>query len=369
MLQEAKQICYDQAQHAIHLIFWTREMASKWSAEFTSISFRNRRFPIRNVHNEQIFLQIKNNVWGRQIGADGIRNESPRERYHVRLLNFSRYMDEAAIDSYIQGKFSRTQLKKHLREISRSTSALDSRLETKYWGTTTTLRLLTKLLDRKVFVVLTRNGAENASYQIFEPAEVKIEGVTFSSAKERNYCSGKPNAWMKELQRASKAGQEDNQSPIVLHYNGNHYSQLKFEVTQAVWGEKEENDEGSMEVDGASEEAYDVLQDQNGNEEQETEDANMEDARATTSTLQEHEREDIKQFGGNRKHGLLAFPTAGLAGIAPGKHKNTERSGSILARYGSDLGKRIRSITGNDRKMARGVKVYWSDLNEHDVPI
>ncbi|OWZ22316.1 hypothetical protein PHMEG_0003009 [Phytophthora megakarya] len=29
LLKEAKQICYDRGQHAIHLIFWTREMADK----------------------------------------------------------------------------------------------------------------------------------------------------------------------------------------------------------------------------------------------------------------------------------------------------------------------------------------------------
>lgn len=33
MLQEAKQICYDEGQHAIHIICWTRELAAKWSTD------------------------------------------------------------------------------------------------------------------------------------------------------------------------------------------------------------------------------------------------------------------------------------------------------------------------------------------------
>ncbi|EEY58935.1 uncharacterized protein PITG_11945 [Phytophthora infestans T30-4] len=79
MLQEAKQICYDEGQHAIHIICWTRELAAKWSTVFTSLQF-----------------------------PDGILNEQPRDRYHIRLLNISRFMDEAAIDMFLQAHFSGT---------------------------------------------------------------------------------------------------------------------------------------------------------------------------------------------------------------------------------------------------------------------
>ncbi|KAG1685271.1 hypothetical protein DVH05_009639, partial [Phytophthora capsici] len=110
MLQEAKQICYDQGQHAVHLFFWTREMATKWSKEFSLLSFRNRKFPLRNVHDDEQTTPVENDqrskiVWSRQVGADGIKNELARDRYHVRLLNLSRFLDESAIDAYIQQNF------------------------------------------------------------------------------------------------------------------------------------------------------------------------------------------------------------------------------------------------------------------------
>ncbi|OWZ18258.1 LOW QUALITY PROTEIN: hypothetical protein PHMEG_0007685 [Phytophthora megakarya] len=118
MLREAKQICYDQGQRAIHIIFWTREMASKWSREFSTLLFRNRRFPLRNMHEQESSAAIETAqrssvVWARQLGADGIRNELPRERYHVRLLYLSRYLDEAAIDAYIQANFTGTYYTSH----------------------------------------------------------------------------------------------------------------------------------------------------------------------------------------------------------------------------------------------------------------
>ncbi|ETM03820.1 hypothetical protein L917_00008, partial [Phytophthora nicotianae] len=47
-------------------------------------------------------------VWNRQVGADGLRNELPRDRYHVRLINLSRFLDEAATDAYIQKRFQGT---------------------------------------------------------------------------------------------------------------------------------------------------------------------------------------------------------------------------------------------------------------------
>ncbi|ETP55445.1 hypothetical protein F442_00010 [Phytophthora nicotianae P10297] len=113
MLQEAKQICYDQGQHAIHLIFWTREMAAKCSQQFRSLTFRNRRFPLVNAHEIEQPVQTKTEsrsmaVWNRQVGADGLRNELPRDRYHVRLINLSRFLDEAATDAYIQKRFQGT---------------------------------------------------------------------------------------------------------------------------------------------------------------------------------------------------------------------------------------------------------------------
>ncbi|EGZ16872.1 hypothetical protein PHYSODRAFT_461854, partial [Phytophthora sojae] len=79
MLRETKQVCYDEGRHAVHLIFWMRELATKWSAVFHSLPFR--------------------------IGTDGIHDEQPRERYHVRLLNVSRFLNESAFDAFIQRQF------------------------------------------------------------------------------------------------------------------------------------------------------------------------------------------------------------------------------------------------------------------------
>ncbi|KAE8984390.1 hypothetical protein PR002_g22958, partial [Phytophthora rubi] len=113
LLHDTKQICYDRISHAIHLIFWTREQATTWSKAFKTLPFRNRVFRLQNEHPEVLPGTIDNNnrstsVWGRQVGADGVRNEMKRDRYHVRLLNISRFIDEAAVDTYIQQQFDGT---------------------------------------------------------------------------------------------------------------------------------------------------------------------------------------------------------------------------------------------------------------------
>ncbi|KAE8885379.1 hypothetical protein PF003_g30581 [Phytophthora fragariae] len=113
LLQAAKQVYYDRKVHAVHIIFWTRELAAKWSQEIKSLPFRNRTFPLINGHPEDTFSSSpgavdSTEVWKRQIGADGVKNENPRDRYHIRLLNVSRCMDEAAIDAYIRQNFHGT---------------------------------------------------------------------------------------------------------------------------------------------------------------------------------------------------------------------------------------------------------------------
>lgn len=111
MLGETKQVCYNPQQHSVHLFFWTRESSSKWSQVFKSIPFRNRRFLLVNPRPmdgdpRDTPAQRRSRTWGRQVGLDGIRNEQRHERYRVKLLNVSRFMDEATLDAFIRSKFN-----------------------------------------------------------------------------------------------------------------------------------------------------------------------------------------------------------------------------------------------------------------------
>eukprot|EP00644_Phytophthora_capsici_P008439 jgi/Phyca11/114337/e_gw1.26.138.1 len=86
------------------------EQPNEEKEDFSLLSFRNRKFPLRNVHDDEQTTPVENDqrskiVWSRQVGADGIKNELARDRYHVRLLNLSRFLDESAIDAYIQQNF------------------------------------------------------------------------------------------------------------------------------------------------------------------------------------------------------------------------------------------------------------------------
>ncbi|KAF1786301.1 hypothetical protein GQ600_368 [Phytophthora cactorum] len=89
LLKEAKQVYYDRNLHAVHIIFWTRELAAKCSRELHSLPFRNRTFTLRNEHEamenltetDWLVQQVAKADWGR------------------------RSMDEAAIDAYIRKHF------------------------------------------------------------------------------------------------------------------------------------------------------------------------------------------------------------------------------------------------------------------------
>ncbi|EGZ25883.1 hypothetical protein PHYSODRAFT_372842, partial [Phytophthora sojae] len=81
-----------------------------------------------------------------------------------------------------------------------TTSELAAYIDYRYWGTEVTLRLLAKIIQREIFVVVAPSGLDDASYLIFQPDEVENLGETFSSVKERNYEGKKPKGWIKRLQ-------------------------------------------------------------------------------------------------------------------------------------------------------------------------
>ncbi|EGZ27283.1 hypothetical protein PHYSODRAFT_389141, partial [Phytophthora sojae] len=68
-----------------------------------------------------------------------------------------------------------------------TTSKLAAYIDYRYWGTEVTLRLLAKILQREIFVVVAPLGLGDVNYQIFQPTEAAKSGETFSSVKERNY--------------------------------------------------------------------------------------------------------------------------------------------------------------------------------------
>ncbi|OWZ18257.1 hypothetical protein PHMEG_0007684 [Phytophthora megakarya] len=104
--------------------------------------------------------------------------EFPHEQRANELVGLAIREEEATSDN--PPKFTAQQSEQHFREhlaqLGKSNSKLDSTLPTRYWGTSTTLRMAAKILQRSIFVVLARNGWDNASYEIFEPTEVKMGG-------------------------------------------------------------------------------------------------------------------------------------------------------------------------------------------------
>eukprot|EP00644_Phytophthora_capsici_P015909 jgi/Phyca11/122996/e_gw1.49.242.1 len=111
MLGETKQVCYNAQQHSVHLIYWTREAANKWADVYKSITFRNRRFLLVNVHPAEITedgsaAEQAARVWGRQVGRDGVLNARQHDRYKIKLLNVSRFIDEPGLDAFLRSKFT-----------------------------------------------------------------------------------------------------------------------------------------------------------------------------------------------------------------------------------------------------------------------
>ncbi|ETP01139.1 hypothetical protein F441_21571, partial [Phytophthora nicotianae CJ01A1] len=202
---------------------------------------------------------------------------------------------------------SRDELKSYIKELSRTSSKLESTLEYRYWGTDITMRMLAKILHRQIFLVAAPKGLAKAIYEIFDPADVKKNGESFSSVKERIFYSGQPRRWINELQKTCRSEAVQSSTPIVILLNGNHYSWLKFDTRMNT---EEEDD---MEIVTETPKGYHDASLTTIVEE----DTAMEEVDVVEERDEPTEMEVIEAIGGERKEELLTFPTEGIAGQAP----------------------------------------------------
>ena len=72
----------------------------------------------------------------------------------------------------------KARMREHYEALATSTSALDDQLASHLWGTLDTLRMASKLLGRRIFVLMESKGGGLGHYRI-APATHKQEGTLF----------------------------------------------------------------------------------------------------------------------------------------------------------------------------------------------
>ncbi|KAF1336553.1 hypothetical protein FI667_g242, partial [Globisporangium splendens] len=102
MLKDLKAAEYNDSTHSLHFYFFDRSTAAKWNK--MTIPFRRQLVQLISAHQTETTgeRQEANNVWNRQLGADGLQNAESRSRYKIQLLNTARSMNMALFLEYLK---------------------------------------------------------------------------------------------------------------------------------------------------------------------------------------------------------------------------------------------------------------------------
>ncbi|KAE9095780.1 hypothetical protein PF010_g16581 [Phytophthora fragariae] len=229
-------------------------------------------------------------------------------------------------------------LQRHFKDIGGSKSQLDSSIDRRCWGSTTTLRMLAKILHRTIYMVDASNGVANAHFSLFTAGERVCGGGKFTTVKEKIYRPEEITEWVKHLQKACLDITPQSGPPLVIIFRTSHYNWLRFSTE-----EKAHPDEQIPRNNSDFEHAMDC-----------NEDFLMEDTEATESHLNQEppkgdlrtaparleseshtsqptkfmgvkpraqteqgEQEDIEKYGGDRKEELKVFLTTGVHALVP----------------------------------------------------
>ncbi|EGZ04651.1 hypothetical protein PHYSODRAFT_409570, partial [Phytophthora sojae] len=87
-----------------------------------------------------------------------------------------------------------------IEDVCRSSSKSTAFIPRSFWGSELTLLLVTKLLQRPIYLVVTPSGLADASYQIFKPIRKVTSTDELMSAGEFNYGGESVVQWLTSLQ-------------------------------------------------------------------------------------------------------------------------------------------------------------------------
>ncbi|KAF4143906.1 hypothetical protein GN958_ATG06992 [Phytophthora infestans] len=88
--------------------------------------------------------------------------------------------------------------------------------------------MISKILNKKIYVVVASTGLETSSFQAFYPAQSNTNGETYMTVKEKNFSIGAPEDWIQDIQAGFKTEDTPTQDPIVLLFQSEHYIWLRF---------------------------------------------------------------------------------------------------------------------------------------------
>ncbi|KAL4140148.1 hypothetical protein PRNP1_015219 [Phytophthora ramorum] len=124
----------------------------------------------------------------------------------------------------------------YIDAIAQSPSDIAAFLPLELWGTEVSLRMMAKLLQQPIFVVIAPYGLQTppSYYQVYKPERIARSGRELDSAEAYFIPSLEPERWITWLRQACGLSTSTANPPIVLLYSHSHYSRVQFVGTPAA---------------------------------------------------------------------------------------------------------------------------------------
>ncbi|GMF44831.1 unnamed protein product [Phytophthora fragariaefolia] len=265
MLGETKQVCYNAQQHTVHLIYWTREAATKWAQTYKSLPFRNRRFLLINIYpddnNEgETAIEQASRVRNRQIGRDGIAHARQHDRYRIRLLNISRFIDEAGLEEMwtVPREIFATQNRQDESDIHKATTdvqqkpvnqhqSLQSTNQANEWHTPRYRGRRTRINQGTTMTstLLQQSNNFNRNHSVGDTIDL-VSDTESQQTNLENSSGQEPNNTVATPKRILRTSQLTKQRRLIMQAVTKKNSKLRRETTQIL----EQLDIDSMEKQG-----------------------------------------------------------------------------------------------------------------------
>lgn len=179
---------------------------------------------------EQMTRRLKEGI--AEASRHGYEVEFPHDIRQAILVSTQLDIDDQELTVPESEEESDLLFQEYIRDIALSPSTISASLPTELWSAEVTLRMMARLLQQPIFVIIAPRGLQSATnYQVYQPERVTKSGHELDTAEEYYITGSEPEKWFTGLQRACRGPSSMANPPIVLLYSNFHYSRVQFVST------------------------------------------------------------------------------------------------------------------------------------------
>ncbi|CAH0481309.1 unnamed protein product [Peronospora belbahrii] len=174
---------------------------------------------------EQMTRHLKEGI--KQASRHAYEVEFPHDIRQAILVSTQLDIDDQELKVPETAEESNLLFQQYIDDIARSPSSISSYVPVEQWGTEVTLRMMAKLLQQPIFVIIASPDLQaTPNFQVYQPERVAKSGFMLDTVEAYYIAGSKSEQWFSRLQHVCRDSDSMTNSPIVLLYINFYYSAL-----------------------------------------------------------------------------------------------------------------------------------------------